>query len=43
MNNKKSLMIGTKQKEAIKLDIIRLDKTYSGKNVQPEKHISILV
>ena len=36
MNNTKSSMIGMKLKDAIKLDILRLDKTYPEDNMPPE-------
>ena len=36
MNNTKSSMIGMKLIDAIKLDILRLDKTYPEDNMPPE-------
>lgn len=35
MNNTKSLMIGINPKYAIKLDNVKLDKTYPEENVLP--------
>ena len=39
MNNKKSLMIGMKPKDAIKLDTVPLDKTYSKETVSSEDRL----
>ena len=36
MNNAKSSMIGMKPKDAIKLNTVKLDKTYPKENVLPE-------
>ena len=37
--NTRSLMTGMKPKDAIKVDIVRLDKTYSEENILPEDYI----